>query len=759
MKPRGSSVGRKAGGAAKRVKERKEEVKEEAASNEPKTIVPIDQMKLTAKELDEEITRVLTADNPEVPNSVVTYSFVDKEYKGVPGAADEHIVVHHTSAASVLHTSSEEANEQRAWEKSYRTWIEDRRREKQRVAHEEGKELTEHDMDDDIQRNQFNFTERSAQTHNQPIETAFYTTVPLVMSYASGNMNQWSFYDAYVTEYDKLVYQANIERLGSKAAALAPAAGGSGSKKANEDPMHAPEMARALKIVERQVVQNAEDDIFTDFKFWEDASDQFRESLGTCLPLWKFEDPRMRKKQVTSLAWNPGYPDLFAVSYGSYDYVKQGSGIIAMYSLKNVGAPEYFLTLESGVLCMAFHPVYHSLLAVGCYDGNVKVFDIRRKENKPLFTSDARSGKHGDPVWDVKWATGATATSAASDGQDLIFYSISSDGVVAQWTLAKSQLKMEGIMNLRLENTPPAAAVMLGGEAGVTAPDSGSPREGTAGGFSIAGSNAFGATNGTSAGNGSGSNGGADSSRIPGLAAGSAFAFNPHDENMYLVGTEEGFIHKCSLDYTGQYLGTYKGHTMAVYAVRWNAFHPRVFISCSADWTVRMWDHTHPTAIMTFDLGTSVGDVTWAPYSSTVFAAITDEGKVNVYDLHANKHDQLCEQKIVRKARCTHVAFSERAPLLLVGDSHGCVASLKLSPNLRKITPIPVPMQKKGEPPVDPPSREEVEIRKMDRLLALSDAKISIITPIPGAAKAKKTEAAEGTAVAAEAAPAEEGDE
>lgn len=98
---------------------------------------------------------------------------------------------------------------------------------------------------------------------------------------------------------------------------------------------------------------------------------------------------------------------------------------------------------------------------------------------------------------------------------------------------------------------------------------------------------------------------------------------------------------------------------------------------------------------MSFDLNTSVGDVAWAPYSSTVFAAVTDEGKVNVYDLHANKHEQLCEQKIVKKAKCTHVQFSARAPILLVGDSAGGVTSLKLSPNLRKITPIPVPVQKK----------------------------------------------------------------
>lgn len=175
-----------------------------------------------------------------------------------------------------------------------------------------------------------------------------------------------------------------------------------------------------------------------------------------------------------------------------------------------------------------------------------------------------------------------------------------------------------------------------------------------------------------------------------------------------------------------------------------------------SDWTVRMWDETHMSAIMHFDLGTSVGDVQWAPFSSTVFAAVTDEGKVNVYDLFVNKSEQLCEQKIVKKARCTHLAFSDRSPIVLIGDSNGGVTSLKLSPNLRQITPIPQAPVKKGEAPPPPPSREEIEIRKMDRLLALSDAKISIVTPIPGAAAVAL--ASEGDAAAkADGAAADEG--
>jgi len=32
--------------------------------------------------------------------------------------------------------------------------------------------------------------------------------------------------------------------------------------------------------------------------------------------------------------------------------------------------------------------------------------------------------------------------------------------------------------------------------------------------------------------------------------------------------------------------------------------------------------------MFTFDLSSSVGDVAWAPYSSTVFAAVTADGKV-----------------------------------------------------------------------------------------------------------------------------------
>jgi dynein intermediate chain 1, axonemal len=310
----------------------------------------------------------MTGNNPQVPTSMVVYNFVDKEYKGIPGAADEHIAVHLHISGAVLHTElSEEGSEQKSWERNYKASVEERRRDKMRAAQEEGKEISDLDLDDDLQRNQFNYTERAAQTYVAQTKHRVISTEPPHTAESSGSMSQWRIYDAYMAEFERLQAAANAEKLamGGKGAAAAAAAlaGGGGAtqslggdtllsrvisqasatygvghrKGPLEDPMHSPEMKHSLQIMERLVSQNAEDEVYSDFKYWEDASDAFRDNVGTCLPLWKFEDSKTKKaaassasgassKQVTAIAWNCGHNDLFAVGYGSYDMLRQGSG-------------------------------------------------------------------------------------------------------------------------------------------------------------------------------------------------------------------------------------------------------------------------------------------------------------------------------------------------------------------------------------------------------------------------------------------------
>lgn len=618
-------------------------------------VKPDDQVELTEKQLEEEITRVLTANDPNVPNNITKYNYKDRAYKQDPEGPMDHLVFHFSRDGNSMHKDSDEAQAQAQAEDSKKQEAERQRKE----AAQEALDAGEDDMEADAPKtgkNQFNYSERAAQTFNNSLRTRGVATEPPPVVNFFATVTQWDIFDSYIQEYKNQI----AEDEAAKQAATkkhAPTEGNEPAEKAKKegDMVHSQKMSNALKILERMANQNAEDEVFQDFKYWEDVSDWYRGNEGSLLPLWRFSTERTKRKQVTTLCWNPSYPDLFAVAYGSYDFMRQGSGMICCFSLKNTSHPEYTFNTDSGVMCLDFHQHHHSLLAVGCYDGTVLVFDVRNKVNRPIYSSSIRTGKHTDPVWQVHWQEEDLA-------KELNFFSISSDGQVASWVMSKNELKMEPVMQLKLV---------------ANARDD------------------------------------PDEVNLSGLAGGCCFDFNKHNEHLFIVGTEEGKIHKCSKAYSGQYLETYMGHHMAIYALKWNPFHPRVFVSCSADWTVRIWDHNNPNPILSFDLGNAVGDVAWAPYSSTVFAAVTSDGKVHVFDLAENKHEPLCEQKVVKRAKLTHVQFNQSDPILIVGDDRGGVNTLKLSPNLRKTHE---PRDEEGE--VIPHDKVQNQVDKMEKLLS-----------------------------------------
>ena len=59
--------------------------------------------------------------------------------------------------------------------------------------------------------------------------------------------------------------------------------------------------------------------------------------------------------------------------------------------------------------------------------------------------------------------------------------------------------------------------------------------------------------------------------------------------HVVLIGTEEGRMHRCSTALIDEAQMTYTAHTDPVYCVHWNRRHPDVFLSASADWTVKLW--------------------------------------------------------------------------------------------------------------------------------------------------------------------------
>jgi hypothetical protein len=53
-----------------------------------------------------------------------------------------------------------------------------------------------------------------------------------------------------------------------------------------------------------------------------------------------------------------------------------------------------------------------------------------------------------------------------------------------------------------------------------------------------------------------------------------------------------------------QYLESYAAHMGPVYALQWSPFRRDLFISSSADWTLKMWQEGREQPLLTFQSGT-----------------------------------------------------------------------------------------------------------------------------------------------------------
>ncbi|XP_050078995.1 dynein intermediate chain 2, ciliary [Anopheles maculipalpis] len=650
---------------------------------------PDDQLDLTEAELGEEIPKLLSTENRHLPRNLVVYDFREGAFLPVP--PPENTITLLEFEGTSIHKDTDEAKEQISrkgtdelnvtLDKPKEPLAEDQEDTKKPDTPETG-DGEEGERDEDEAEgegegqeqeeeappppeeeapkkkltNQFNFCERAALTIANPSRSVDTQTIPPPRSSYGASVLQWVIYDSYIEDYAQ--QQREKEREKEKKPGLQRRDEKSRKdEKAKQAEEFNKRYLQACQIIERMVNQNIYDEIAQDYRYWEDPSDEFREEEGTLLPLWKFSYERTKKMCVTDLCFNTLYYDLFAVCFGTLDFMKQNAeGAVCLFTIKNPSFPDYRIATESGAMCCDIHPKYPYLIAIGLYDGNVIVYNLQvgTKEG-PVYISHGVNGKHAECVWEIKWGPDM------QDGE-INFFSVSADGKVFNWVLMQNKLAITTIITLFLEldhvSGPDGSALRLKG-------------------------------------------------------SGTCMVFHPHNPEIFLVGTEEGFIFKCSTAYSSKYLMTYHAHYLPVHRMDYNKFNSNIFASCSGDWRVKIWEDMRPEPLFIFDLGSSVGDVKWAPYSSTVFAAVTTEGKVFVFDLNVNKYKAICTQAIVskRKNKLTRLAFNQKLPFIIVGDDKGTTITLKLSPNLR----VKTKMGKKAGV-VDP---QLLESQKLDRLLSL----------------------------------------
>ena len=116
-----------------------------------------------------------------------------------------------------------------------------------------------------------------------------------------------------------------------------------------------------------------------------------------------------------------------------------------------------------------------------------------------------------------------------------------------------------------------------------------------------------------------------------------------------MAATEDGNIQKCSKTYTDNTLATFTGHQGPVYKVRCNKFMPEIFLTCSADWSCKLWNLKSDKPLIydfqSLEFYDEVMDVEWCPYVSTLFASVAKDGRLELWDLEHSTMDCCIEKK------------------------------------------------------------------------------------------------------------------
>ncbi|XP_034468590.1 WD repeat-containing protein 78 isoform X5 [Hippoglossus hippoglossus] len=348
--------------------------------------------------------------------------------------------------------------------------------------------------------------------------------------------------------------------------------------------------------------------------------------------LWTFSCELSRGRSVSSMAWNKKNPDLLAVGYGELVSSDLKPGLVCCWSLKNPTWPERVVHCDSAVTSLDFSANNPSQLAVGMHDGSIAIYDVQSQDKKwHVISSSECPKKHLGPVRQLRWTQ--QKLSLTGEEKVEVLFSVAADGRISIWFVLNSGLDCIDLMKLkRIHNMKKKA----------------------------------------------GRNKDKTESVLSALTPGLCFDFHPTDSSLYLAGTWDGHIHKCSCSNSQQFLETFRKHFCPVNCVAWCPLSPDVFLSCSSDWTIQLWkqDHLHPVLGFT-STQRAVYDIKWSPKWATVFGAV-NEGQLEIWDLNSSVLDPVAVQPAATSVMMRSLLFALHTDCVLVGDSDGQVTVYQL---------------------------------------------------------------------------------
>ncbi|XP_062133031.1 dynein axonemal intermediate chain 4 [Drosophila sulfurigaster albostrigata] len=333
------------------------------------------------------------------------------------------------------------------------------------------------------------------------------------------------------------------------------------------------------------------------------------------------------RKAVSDMSFCTTNSDILAISYGLFSFSSQqvpNSGDVYIWSIKNPGEPERAYYYKIPVTALCFSPYLPSLIAIGMYDGSVEVRNVADLGNVPIAVSQRSTSPGCSPVVAIRWLKQTTDDDANEIDP---FLSLSQDGSVTRFSITKSpyllgftQMTLE-----RIEGHPEGIRVPLMPTTVV------------------------------------------ESNRHP---QGLYITTHPVHKDIYYILTDEGCIHKCSINYQHQYLEVLKCHDGGVNVMEFSPWSPKLFLTCGNDWYVRIWiDGMTRPLIELLDDFQPVHWANWSPTHSTVLVSMNRD-TVSVWDIRRNilkpmgKHEMDSSYNTIGQ-------FSNSGTTLVVGNERG----------------------------------------------------------------------------------------
>ena len=329
-------------------------------------------------------------------------------------------------------------------------------------------------------------------------------------------------------------------------------------------------------------------------------------------------DDQCNGRIVTALDWSPTQNDLFLSAFSGTEDFNQQSGLIQLWSLSNRKKPDHIINYQTELTSAIFYKDNPKLVIGGSVTGQIMFWDISAgkavpEQKSPLGIGDDNTS-HCYPIHCL-----------AIVGKDNNLISISTDGVLCEWSLSNLQMPINRyVLN-------PNNMYELDKDS---------------------------------------------SNEIGPLCVGAC-----QSSNSIIIGCDENDIYNIKLEEKKyNVIDSYKGSKGPIFCVDPHPLSPEggntfsdLFLSCGADWTTKLWSTSQPDEpLLTFNQSKDyVYSTKWHPINPSIFATGDGSGYIDLWDLNRDKEIPTFRYDL--KTAVNRLSWSSDGKRLAAGDINGHV--------------------------------------------------------------------------------------